>query len=180
MSDTVAEKDPSTDLVWSALWKTAYQRYFRLWMNLARSAEISDDDAKDVVQNVVAGIIAEPSRHFESLEHARNYVAKSVLNRVKAHKARGSRRCAWEDDVERRFAVNQADYEGDDRVRRDALRRAIRRLPRRDFNILKMRFYSGFTLAQTGQLLSMPISTVASREAVILRKIRMKLRKNGF
>ena len=94
-------KNPSSKLAWSALWGTAYRKYFRLWTTLARSAEISDDEAKDIVHTVVTGIIAEPTREFHSLEHARNYVAKSVLNRVKAYRfARaedpdGKRRRSW-------------------------------------------------------------------------------------
>jgi DNA-directed RNA polymerase specialized sigma24 family protein len=43
-----------------------------------------------------------------------------------------------------------------------------------------MRFYGGYTLAQTSKLLGMPISTIASREAAILRKIRIRLHKKGF
>ena len=173
-------KNPSSKLAWSALWGTAYRKYFRLWTTLARSAEISDDEAKDIVHTVVTGIIAEPTREFHSLEHARNYVAKSVLNRVKAYKVRKSRRSGWEEEAELASSVTPDEYPGDERRTRDALRKIIRHLVRRDFNILKLRFYSGFTLTQVSELLGMPISTIASREAVILRRIREKLRKNGF
>jgi DNA-directed RNA polymerase specialized sigma24 family protein len=43
-----------------------------------------------------------------------------------------------------------------------------------------MRFFSGFTLAQVGEFLNMPISTVKSREDAILRKMRKKLHRSGF
>ena len=173
-------KNPTPELEWQALWSAAYQRYVRLWINLARSADIPFEEARDVVQNVVAGIIAEPSRRFESLEHARNYVAKSVLNRAKGYKSRMRKRTPWEDVVESKFAVLEEEFAGDEKARREELRSAIRALSKKDFDILKMRFYGGYTLAQTSKLLGMPISTIASREAAILRKIRIRLHKKGF
>ena len=180
MFDQNPLKDPVPRLLTSPMWNAAYRKYFRLWTNLARGADLSEDEAKDVVQTIIIAILSEPSRRFQSMEHVRNYVAKSVLNRVKVVKARNARKSGWEAKVESRFAVLPDESPGDDWRRRTALRKAIRWLSRKDFNILKLRFYSGFTLVQVGEILSMPVSTVKSREEVILRKIRERLRKNGF
>jgi RNA polymerase sigma factor (sigma-70 family) len=180
MLDRIPEVGPQATSTWSALWKTAYQRYCRLWINLARSADISEDEAKDLVHNVIISILEEPTRPIQSLEHARNYVAKSVLNRVKGLRIRRGKRFGWADEMEKRFAVHQDEATGDERKKRDLLRSAVMNLPRRDFSILKLRFYSGFTLAQSSEILGMPISTIASREAVILRRIRLQLHKHGF
>lgn len=180
MFDRIPDVGPPSTLAWSALWNTAYIRYSRLWINLARSADISDDEARDLVHNVITGILEEPTRQIRSLEHARNYVAKSVLNRVKGLRFRRGRRFGWADEMENRFAVHQDELTFDEVKKRELLRVAVMKLPRRDFNILKLRFYSGFTLAQSSEILGMPISTIASREAVILQRIRMKLHKSGF
>jgi RNA polymerase sigma factor (sigma-70 family) len=180
MFEQVPKMSCPIPLDWSALWDLAYQRYFRLWFNLAKSVDISDDEAKDLVHSVIASILAEPSRPISSLEHARNYVAKGVLNRAKGLRMRQGKRTGWVQEIECRFAVHQDEMNRDESLRRERLRRAVNHLSRKDFNILKFRFYSGFTLAESAQILGMPISTIASREAVILRQLRKRLRRYGF
>jgi RNA polymerase sigma factor (sigma-70 family) len=163
-----------------ALWDAAFTKYYRLWLNLARSAEVTDDEAKDIVQGVLTAILSDPERHFVSLEHARNYVAKGVLNRVKGLKMRSVRRVRIAEVSEARYAVDPEVHTTEELQRRLALRGAVGRLNRRDFTILKLRFYSGFTLAQTSEIMNIPLSTIASREGVILKKIRERLLKGGF
>jgi len=163
-----------------AIWNAAYRKYFGLWTNLARSSGLSEDESKDVVQSIVAGILCEPRKEFESVDHVRNYVAKSVFNRVKVVKARNGRKTGWMEDTEVRFAVFPDDLSGDELKLRKSLCGAVCRLTRKDFNILKMRFFSGFTLAQVGEFMGMPISTVKSREDAILRRIRRNLHRSGF
>jgi len=163
------------------LWAVAYRRYFGLWTNLAKTSGLSEDESKDVVQSIIAGILCEPhKKEFESLDHVRNYVAKSVFNRVKVVRARNIRKTAWHEDTEIRFATLPDEYSDDAARLRESLCTAVGSLSRKDFTILKMRFFSGFTLAQVGEFLDMPISTVKSREDAILRKIKKKLRRNGF
>jgi RNA polymerase sigma factor (sigma-70 family) len=171
---------PFPQLQGSALWDTAFTKYYRLWLNLARSAEVSDDEAKDIVHGVLAGILSNPSCQFASLEHARNYVAKGVLNRVKGLKIRNFRRVRIAEVPEARYAVDPDDSSTEDQQRRCALRKAVGALNRRDFTILKLRFYSGFTLAQASEIMDIPLSTIASREGVILGRIRARLLKGGY
>jgi RNA polymerase sigma factor (sigma-70 family) len=95
-------------------------------------------------------------------------------------RARNGKKTAWQEDTEVRFAIVPDEYAGDERKLRESLCLAMGSLTRKDFNILKMRFFSGFTLAQVGEFLDMPISTVKSREDAILRKIRKKLHRSGF
>ena len=180
MFDTIATKNPEPRLAARAMWTTAYRKYFGLWTNLARSSGLSEDESKDVVQSIIAGILCEPKKEFESIDHVRNYVAKSVFNRVKVVKARNGRKTPWQEDTEIRFAIPPDDSSGDEAKLRESLCRAVCGLSRKDFHILKMRFFSGFTLAQVGEFLEMPISTVKSREDAILRKIRKKLHRSGF
>ena len=180
MSDKTLTKDSEPLPAAKAMWAVAYRKYFGLWTNLAKSSGLSDDESKDVVQSIIVGILCEPKREFESLDHVRNYVAKSVFNRVKVVRARNGKKSAWHEETEIRFAILPDEYSGDEVRLRESLCKAVGSLSRKDFNILKMRFFSGFTLAQVGEYLDMPISTVKSREDAILRKIRKKLRRSGF
>ena len=180
MFSTTSTKNAVPPPAAGAMWNAAYRKYFGLWTNLARSSGLSEDESKDVVQSIIAGILCEPRKDFESVDHVRNYVAKSVFNRVKVVKARNGKKTGWMEDTEIRFAVPPDELSGDDLRLRRSLCEAVRRLTRKDFNILKMRFFSGFTLAQVGEIMGMPISTVKSREDAILRKIRNTLHRSGF
>lgn len=180
MFDNTPTRDQEPPPAVKAMWAAAYRKYFGLWTNLAKSSGLTDDESKDVVQSIIAGILCEPKREFESLDHVRNYVAKSVFNRVKVVRARNGKKSSWHEDTEIRFAIHPDEYAGDEITLRDSLCTAVGTLSRKDFNILKMRFFSGFTLAQVGEFLDMPISTVKSREDAILKKIRKKLRHRGF
>jgi RNA polymerase sigma factor (sigma-70 family) len=180
MFDKNLTRDPELQLAVKAMWAVAYRKYFGLWTNLARTSGLSEDESKDVVQSIIAGILCEPKREFESLDHVRNYVAKSVFNRVKVVRVRNGKKLAWQEDAEIRFAILPDEYSGDEIKLRHSLCEAVGSLSRKDFNILKMRFFSGFTLAQVGEFMDMPISTVKSREDAILRKLRKKLQRSGF
>jgi RNA polymerase sigma factor (sigma-70 family) len=180
MFDKTPTRDAEPTPAVKAMWTVAYRKYFGLWTNLAKTSGLSDDESKDVVQSIITGILCEPKREFESLDHVRNYVAKSVFNRVKVVRARNGKKTAWQEDTEIRFAIHPDEYSGDEVKLRESLCAAMRGLSRKDFSILKMRFFSGFTLAQVGEFLDMPISTVKSREDAILRKIRKKLHRSGF
>jgi|WetSurMetagenome_2_1015567.scaffolds.fasta_scaffold118667_2 RNA polymerase sigma factor (sigma-70 family) len=180
MPEQTFDPDRSPESSGKRFFLTAYVLYIRLWLSIARSADLTEQDAEDVVHSVLASILADGRREFESLEHARNYVAKSVLNRVREMKMKGSRRTPWEDLPEERLSVKADEYGLDERSRRDALRRVMQGLPRKDFNIIKLRFFSGLTLAEVGELLSIPISTISSRETVILARIRVLMRKMGY
>jgi RNA polymerase sigma factor (sigma-70 family) len=159
---------------------TAYVLYIRLWLNIARCGDLSEEDAEDIVHTVLVSILSDGKRSFESVEHARNYVAKSVMNRARETRMKGSRRMPWGDFLEDHFSVRLDEYGFDELKRREALRRVICGLPKRDFNIIKFRFFSGFTLAEAAELLSMPISTISSREGVLLVKMRELMRKLGY
>ena len=164
----------------SELWKTAYRRYYHFWLNLARTTRITEDEAKDVVHTVVLACIRPPAREFESLEHLRNYVAKGVVNRSIHQKKRNDRHHSWDDSVEEALASDVTiPDEATDAVR-FLMRQGLARLPRRDVEILKHRFYSGLKFVQISELTGMPISTLKSREDSAIRRLRKWFRKNGY
>jgi RNA polymerase sigma-70 factor (ECF subfamily) len=164
----------------SSLWVDAYRRYYRLWVNLAKTSHASEDDAKDIVHGVIASILSEPSRRFVSLEHLRNYVARAVLNRVILHRQQLNRRSSFTDLPEAMTAVVAEPLLEKPSPESKALRDVIRKLRSKDFEIIKLRFYSGLTFSEISALVGRPISTLKSREDSALNKIRKGLRKKGF
>jgi RNA polymerase sigma factor (sigma-70 family) len=178
VADTVtAPPETSQSIDRQTFWVTAYRRYYRLWISLARSSQASEEDAQDIVHGVIASILNNGSPEFESFEHLRNYVAKSVLNRVILHRKQMQRRAPLVD-------VNDliSDTSGD-AVREETpvdtrmLIAIVRKLKRRDFEIIKLRFFSGLTFVEISQLTGRAVSTLKSREVSALKKIEKALRK---
>jgi RNA polymerase sigma factor (sigma-70 family) len=58
-------------------------------------------------------------------------------------------------------------------------REGLRRLPKRDFEILKLRFYCGLRFVEISTMLGIPISTLKSREDAAIRRLRSWFRKNS-
>jgi len=175
-SETPIEFLPNSNEVWGL----AYQKYLRFWINLAKTLKVSDDEAKDIVHGVIYTILSGSTKRFESYEHIRNYVAKSILNRAIQSKQRKERRTSWSEATELQFPVSPEAFAGDEELRMQAFREAIQQLSGRDFEIIKLRFYSGNTFQEISQMLNAPISTLKSREEAALKRIRKWLRKKGI
>lgn len=169
-----------------AFWDQAYHRYVKFWIHLARSRSLSEAEARDVVHSIVASLIADPARRFESMEHARNYVARAIINRSIQSKTRMDRietGALGIDSIAE--VIKESEEPGDSSsvlIRKEmsaALRAALRNLPHASFQILKLRFYSGLSFQEISDLLGLPISTLKSREDAALKRIRKSLRKSG-
>ncbi len=164
----------------SDLWIAAYKQYFAFWKNLARTIHLSSEEAEDVVHTVIAGLLTDGARDFESLEHLRNYVSRSVLNRAMQYKQRSKRFSVWEEAVEVKLACAPDLAPGDAELLQGSFRRGLLRLSDSDFQLIKLRFFTGLTFAELSTLLGMPISTLKSREISALRKLRTWMRDDGF
>ena len=162
------------------VWQSAYNRYSRFWLNLARSTHVSEDEAKDLLHAVLATILSDPQRKFESLEHIRNYVARAVINRAIEHKKISSRNTEWNETSEIETLVSQEVSGPELKELREILRAGVRHLPFVHFQIIKLRFFAGFTFQEISNMLGLPISTLKSREEAALKRIRKALRRNGF
>jgi RNA polymerase sigma factor (sigma-70 family) len=164
----------------SELWVVAYKRYFAFWKNLARTVQLSSEEAEDIVQTVIAGLLTDGARDFESLEHLRNYVSRSVLNRSIQFRHRSKRFSVWEEALEVKLASDPDLAPGDADLLQRSFRRGLLLLSDSDFELIKLRFFTGLTFAEISDYLGMPISTLKSRETSALRRLRAWLREDGF
>lgn len=164
----------------SDLWIVAYKQYFAFWKNLARTIHLSSEEAEDIVHTVIAGLLTDGARDFESLEHLRNYVSRSVLNRSMQYKQRANRFSVWEEALEVKLTSVPDLAPGDGEALQRSFRRGLVRLSDSDFQLIKLRFFTGLTFAELSTLLGMPISTLKSREMSALRKLRTWMRDDGF
>ena len=69
---------------------------------------------------------------------------------------------------------------GDAELLQGSFRRGLLRLSDDDFQLIKLRFFTGLTFAELSTLLGKPISTLKSRELSALRKLRTWMRDDGF
>ena len=55
------------------------------------------------------------------------------------------------------------------------LKEAVKRLPKELKDVIILRYFSGFTLAETAQMLKIPQGTAASRQRKALKLLRLEL-----
>lgn len=174
------DEGPSQTCSPSELLVAAYKRYFRLWINLAKTVNGSEDDAKDVVQNVISSILSDPGKQFESMEHVRNYMARAVINRAIQMKQRNEKSVKLGEEHEGELSVlPEVLQEGLDEELL-ALKQGIGKLSKDHFQVIKLRFFFGMSFVEMGKMLGIPVSTLKSREEAAVRRLRKNLRKKGF
>ena len=176
-SEQESESRPA--IILSPVWKTAYRKYRRFWLNIARSQGISEDEAKDILHGILCTVLTDSEKQFASVEHIRNYVTRAILNRAVLARKEAGRNVSWNDTLEHLNPVWD-DAESEASSLREAIRDELRGLSGMAFQIIKLRFYAGLTFNEVSQMLNMPLSTVKSREEAALKRIRTSLRKKGF
>jgi len=132
--------------------------------------------ARDIAEDVVQGVWWEVWEHRDRLDATRSvrgYLFASVRNRT--HNARRDQalalRRAWESAVELQL---QGSENGDDDARREEYEtvfRAVQRLSERDREVLMLRL-RGLTFAEIGEMLGVPLKTVATRSARTLERLK--------
>jgi RNA polymerase sigma factor (sigma-70 family) len=161
-------------------WIRAYRKYRRFWLNLARSSSLSEEDAQDILHAVIASALGPDRRSFQSLEHIRNYVARGVVNRSIQLVQRGGRCTEFTERTEIMLAEQSDEPDYDGCLLRNLLLEGLVGLPRKDFDILKHRYYSGLTFQEISTLTDVPVSTLKSREEAAMKKLRSWFRKRGI
>jgi RNA polymerase sigma-70 factor, ECF subfamily len=160
-------------------WRTAYAKYRRFWLNIAKSQNISEEEAQDILHTILCSILADKEKQFSSAEHIRNYVARAILNRSVIARKEAGRKLSWNESIERLYPVLE-DGDVEANSLRQAMREGLKGLSATAFQIIKLRFFAGLTFSEVSQMLDLPMSTVKSREEAAIKKIRASLRKKGF
>jgi len=148
-------------------------------MNLALTVYFDPKEAEEVVHAVIQSAMTRGGEPFASLEHIRNYVAKAVLNRSYQYRQRDERMVRWDETTEGFFGVEPSSLELEDAEQIQILRKVLAGLKPHEFEIVKLRYFGGFTFQEIAQLLGLALSTIKSREESTLKKIRRELRKKG-
>jgi RNA polymerase sigma-70 factor (ECF subfamily) len=167
------------ECVQSTLWAAAYKKYYRLWVNLALTVHFDVAEAEDVVHAVIQSAMTREGEPFASLAHIRNYVAKSVLNRAGQNRHRENHTTRWDEKAEILSRVGPPSEDLEDREQVRILREVLVGLHPRDYEIVKLRYFTGLTFQEIADYLGLALSTVKSREESALKRIRRALRKYG-
>lgn len=138
-------------------------------LSMARGLVRSDADAEDLVQDVLARALARWDRVSVAADPAA-YVNRMLVNAAVSWWRRGARRerPTAEEDLPERPAADAAAAADE----RDALLRALRRLPARHRAVLVLRFYEGVPDAEIAALLGVAPATVRSSAARGLLALR--------
>lgn len=141
---------------------------------------MSKEDGEDIVHGIIGSLLARQESGFESLEHIRNYVARAVINRAIQARQRSIRASEFNDEsIPDKESFKQLEMM-EQMEEQAALRSVIGSLSHQDFEIIKLRFYSGLTFIEISRMLSIPVSTLKSREDAAIRRIRKGIRKKIY
>ncbi len=167
-------------------WSEFINEYHALLMSIALGMVKNKQVAQDVVQESLERVCArirQGNLEFQSKEHARNYIVQVVRNRAKDVVKAQSKKVPFEkipapavSGPEKTFLDSQ--YEKD-RIRQlETLRKAMRKLPRKYRDVLKLRFYERLKLREISKRLKIPLTTVQYREKTALEKLKKILEKS--
>ncbi len=87
--------------------------------------------------------------------------------------------CEFEEEVSIEIAPLEQVEILERQEERAALRAVINGLSRQDYEIIKLRFFSGLTFIEISRMLQKPVSTLKSREDAALRRIRKDMQKRA-
>src|SRR5512141_3102653 len=105
MSENSEQEAESSPAFLSPVWKTAYRKYHRFWLNLARGQRVPEDEARDILHTIICSMLADDTKEFKSVEHIRNYVTRAILNRATLARQNAGRNISWNETLERLHPV---------------------------------------------------------------------------
>lgn len=161
---------------------TAYERYRAFWINLGRTAKLPTEEAEDILHAIMGSLLARRDVGFESIAHVRNYVARAMLNRAGQAYQRGQRVCEFEEGSPGTGSLEWTNDMGglEQKEEREALKAVLQSMSEQDYQIVKLRFFSGLTFIEISQILGSPVSTLKSREDAALKRIRKFFAERGL
>ncbi len=175
------DEPPCVD-AYTSLIVSAYQRYRPFWINLGRTAKLPTEEAEDILHAIMGSLLARRDVGFESIAHVRNYVARAMLNRAGQAYQRGQRVCEFDEGS---TGIGLLESTGDvagleQKEERAALKAVLQSMSEQDYQIVKLRFFSGLTFIEISQIVGAPVSTLKSREDAALKRIRKFFAERGL
>ncbi len=159
-------------------WEAFLLRYRPLAAVLARNLTGRPAEAEDVVQEAVLALLRAhrgDGERFESAQHARNYLLRTVRNLAARAGGERHRLSRLEDEPEARAGDDRAATEV--RERHVRLAGLLRELAPEEAELVARRFLRGETLAQVSTTTGIAISTLHSRERAVLRRLRASMER---
>lgn len=120
--------------------------------------------AADVLDEAIYKALCSHKK-LRSPEYFDTWITRILLNECCSELRRRKRLCPIEELPE----TAAEEYDG------LPLREAIRRLPKELKDVVILRYFAGFTLAETARMLELPQGTAATRQRRALRLLRLEL-----
>ncbi|UCE19200.1 MAG: sigma-70 family RNA polymerase sigma factor [Gemmatimonadota bacterium] len=152
-----------------------YNRYKALCFSHALGITGDEDRAGDIVQESFVAVykqVTEKGLQFNSLRHARDYLLKVVRHMAINNTKVQARKVELEDIADSLTSLEDQEEKYIEEERLEACRRALKRLPSKYRNVLRLRFYEKMTLAEIAQHLGKPPTTIQYMEKKALGKIK--------
>jgi RNA polymerase sigma-70 factor (sigma-E family) len=173
-ADPALDPGPSTDVTALPAYAGGYEAYVRAHAGeLTRTAFLLVGDAQraeDLVQTALVKVIGRWDRIVaggEPMPYLRTVMVRTAIS---------WHRRKWRGEVPTEALPETSGDEPVSRVvARDALRRALLTLPRRQRAVVVLRFYEDLSEADVAQLLGCSVGTVKSQSAKGLAKLRSQL-----
>ena len=146
------------------------ERYAATVFAAAYAMVKNKEDAEDIAQEVfISYVKAKPA--FESAEHEKAWLLRVTINRCKSFF-----RSAWQ-----RKTTGLEDDFPDTPFTPDetAVVEAVNRLPEELRTVVILRFFSGYTQAETAAALNIPQGTAATRQKRALALLKLELGEEG-
>lgn len=132
----------------------------------------SSREAEDIAQETMTRALLRWNR---IADHARPWVCRAAANRAIDSLRRGARHRAW---LARSDHMTRADASHDAMIDRIDLQRALLQLPKRQREVLVLRFVADLTEADVARELSLSVPTVKTHARRALMAMRSDLHRN--
>ncbi|UYQ92117.1 sigma-70 family RNA polymerase sigma factor [Chitinophaga horti] len=155
-----------------------YNRYFHSLFNYGARFNPDESLVKDCIHDLFVSIWLGRER-LSVTDNIKYYLMASLKRRISAHSQKGTLQRLFDNDTapgqhtgshEEEMIGRQADLE-----RRQKLAKVMEKLPKRQQEILYLRYYEGFDTKQTAELMSLSVNSTY----VLLSKALNYLKKNS-
>jgi RNA polymerase sigma-70 factor, ECF subfamily len=162
-----------------AAFEVVYERHGTAAYSLAYRMTGSRPQAEDVVQEAFLAVWRSGARYDAARGSVRTWLLGIVRNRaidaMRRGRVRDFPRVEDEAAAERVDSGERTDTEAARHEEADAVRAAIRMLPREQSQVIELAYFGGFTHTEIAEMIKAPVGTVKGRMRLGLKKLRDEL-----